>query len=192
VLNLASKTKPEWLERSLEHIDDVLIDHAHCEKKAAGAALRLLFRYPQHDFLQLPLSEIAREELSHFELVLEELRVRGVALGRQKPSPYGGKLHQLFRPRDPDQLVDHLLISALIEARSCERFQLLAGALEDKRLAAFYETLLVSEARHHRLYVELAEQLAPSSEVRARLQALAESEAEILASETSPLARLHT
>ncbi len=181
MLNLAAPSDEGWIERALEDLDAVLVDHAHCEKKAAGMAIRLLFRYPQHAFLQEPLSRLAREELSHFEEVLRLMEPRGVAFGRQKPSAYAGRLREKLRAEEPGQLVDTLLCCALIEARSCERFQLLAKHVPDPALRHFYEGLLAAEARHHRMYVDLAAELAPEDEVRARLAELAEWEAEVVA-----------
>lgn len=191
MLNLASPSDPSWLESALAHLDDILLDHAHCERKAAGAALNMLFRYPEHSFLQLPVSALARDELDHYEIVLRELASRDVPFTRQRPSPYGGKLHALIRPKEPERLLDLLLVSALIEARSCERFQLLADAIPEQRLAELYRGLLASEARHHGLYLELADQLCPRERVRERLRELAVAEAAIL-SEPCRFVRLHT
>jgi tRNA-(ms[2]io[6]A)-hydroxylase len=191
VLNLASTTTQQWADRAVAHIDDVLLDHAHCEKKAAGAALRMLFRYPEHGFLQEPISKLAREELGHFERMLRVLEARGVAYVRQKPSAYGGKLHNLLRTSEPDRLLDLLIVSALIEARSCERFRLLSETLEDAELAALYADLLASEARHHQLYIELAEQIESPSQVRVRLLELARDEARIVEAPSSRV-RLHS
>jgi len=190
MLSLASRTPPEWAERVLADLDPLLIDHAHCEKKAAGSAVNLVFRYPQHAFLALPLSRLAREELVHFEQVLERLAARGVAFRAQKASPYAGRLRAASRPQQPAQLVDALLCSALIEARSCERFQLLAGASRDPDLAAFYRGLHAAEARHHGIYLELASQLVPAAPLRERLAELALHEARVLA-EAPPLPRMH-
>jgi tRNA-(ms[2]io[6]A)-hydroxylase len=154
-------------------------------------AVGLLFRYPEHRFLHAPLSRLAREELVHFEQVLALLEARGCGFRRQRPSPYAGRLKRLVRGREPQQLLDTLLCCALIEARSCERFQLLAEAAAEPGLADLYRGLLASEARHHGVYLELAEALAPRAEVRARLAELAEAEAAILR-EPSSLVRMHT
>jgi tRNA-(ms[2]io[6]A)-hydroxylase len=191
MLNLASPTDPGWIERALAHLDQVLVDHAHCEQKAAGNAVRLLFRYSEHGFLLEPLSRIAREELTHFEAVLRLLETRGIGFHRQRPSPYAGRLRRAVRSAEPARLVDTLLCCALIEARSCERFQILAGAVQDPELRAFYAGLLEAEARHHGIYVDLARRLACESDVKARLHHLACCEAEILA-EAPALARMHT
>jgi tRNA-(ms[2]io[6]A)-hydroxylase len=181
VLHLASETSPDWLPRARAHLDEVLLDHAHCEKKAAGAAVKLLFSYPHYRVLQEPLAELAREELEHFRQVLARLDARGIRYETIRPSPYGMALHGLTRRDEPDRLVDILLISALIEARSCERFQLLAAGIDDGELAKFYASLLASEARHHGLYVELAGQLHAPADLEARLSELAAHEAEIIA-----------
>ncbi|MDH5567514.1 MAG: tRNA-(ms[2]io[6]A)-hydroxylase [Myxococcales bacterium] len=189
MLSLAAATPPSWTARALADLDAVMIDHAHCEKKAAGTAVNLIFRYPQHAFLQRPLSALAREELSHFEQVLGHLEARGIALCAQRPAPYAGRLRKEIRTHEPARLVDTLLCCALIEARSCERLKLLGEALEEPALRRFYTGLVASEARHHGIYLELAEQLAPG-EVRPRLRALAAHEARVLL-EAPPLARLH-
>jgi tRNA-(ms[2]io[6]A)-hydroxylase len=191
VLSLASSTPPAWAERVLAELDPLLIDHAHCEKKAAGNAVNLIFRYPQHAFLAEPLSRLAREELVHFEQVLARLEARGLRIRPLKASPYFGRLRAATRAAEPERLLDALLCSALIEARSCERFRVLAehegadGALRD-----FYNGLLASEARHHGIFLTLAGEIAPAAVVRARLSELAQHEAEVLAA-VPPMPRLH-
>ncbi len=190
MLHLAEETQPGWLERAIAGIDEVLLDHAHAEKKAAAAAVGMLFRYPDKPGLLAPLAALAREELGHFEQLLAALSARGQAFRAQRPSPYAGSLHALVRPTEPERLLDTLLVSALIEARSCERFQLLGAAL-DEPLGALYRDLVASEARHHGLYLELARQVADPDAVAGRLDALAEAEARILA-DSPPWPRLHT
>ena len=190
MLHLASTTDTAWLARALAHLDEILVDHAHCEKKAASTALSLLFRYPEQSELLIPLARLAREELAHFEDVLDRLRARGIGLYRQRPSPYASGLMAGVRAAEPGRLVDTLLCMALIEARSCERLQLLAGAVEDGELAAFFGGLVAGEARHHRAYVDLAERVAPVDEVSRRLDELARHEASVLAS-VPALPRLH-
>lgn len=193
MLKLASTTPRAWAQRALAHLDEVLLDHAHCERKAAGTAVTLLFRHPEHAFLQAPLARLAREELAHFEQALRRLAERGVEFRRQKPSPYAGKLKRHMRESEPARLVDTLLVCALIEARSCERLRLLADASERREpaLAAWYRGLVAAEARHHAIYVELSARVAPRPEVETRLAALALAEAAILA-EPPPFPRLHT
>jgi tRNA-(ms[2]io[6]A)-hydroxylase len=192
MLRLALDTDPAWGAFAAQHLDEVLLDHAHCEKKAASAALTLLFRYPQHASLQAPLSALAREELGHFEAVLAALGRRGVAFGRQRPSPYAGKLHGVVRVNEPDRLLDLLLCCAAIEARSCERLTLLRDAVADAELRGLFGSLLAAEARHHRLYADLAAGIFPESAVRERLREILAHEAQVVADAPATLARLHS
>jgi tRNA-(ms[2]io[6]A)-hydroxylase len=193
VLSLAAATDPRWTVRALADLDAVLVDHAHAEKKAASTAVALLFRYPERGALLAPLARLAREELEHFERVLAQLERRGVAFRHQQAAPYAAGLHAAVRRAEPARLLDTLLCCALIEARSCERFGLLAEAVAeaDAELAALWRGLLASEARHHRAYLDLACAVAPAAEVRARLRELAAHEARVL-SEAPPWPRLHT
>ncbi|NQZ98505.1 MAG: tRNA-(ms[2]io[6]A)-hydroxylase [Myxococcales bacterium] len=190
MLGLAAPTDPAWAKRVLADVDELLVDHAHCEKKAAGMAVQLIFRYTQHAFLHEPLSRLAREELAHFEEVLGHLEARGVTFRSLKPSPYAGRLREPVRSAEPERLVDTLLVCSLIEARSCERFKQLADAATDPALAHFYKGLLACEARHHQVYVDLAERLAPAHAVRERLRELAIHEAEVL-KDVPPMPRMH-
>lgn len=187
---LASRTDPSWTQRALASLDDVLVDHAHCEKKAASTALSLCFRYPDRVEMTLALSALAREELAHFEQVVELLQARGIAFGRQVPSPYAAGLMEAVRTTEPERLVDTLLCMALIEARSCERLKLLGEAFDDAELAALYRGLVTAEGRHLRRYVELAEAVWPADGVQARLDELARHEAAVLA-RIPAMARLH-
>jgi tRNA-(ms[2]io[6]A)-hydroxylase len=180
VLNLASESSQEWVELAVAEIDTILVDHAHCEKKAASTAVGLLFRYPDRPTLLRPLSALAREELEHFELVLDVLQDRGVAFRRLKPAPYASALYAAVRPEEPERLLDTLLVCALIEARSCERMKQLAEHLPEPRLVRLYRGLLASEARHHATYVDLARELFDDRAVADRLAALAAHEAEVL------------
>jgi tRNA-(ms[2]io[6]A)-hydroxylase len=190
VLALASTTSPEWTARAVANLDEILVDHAHCEKKAASTAVSLLFRYPDRGALLRPLAALAREELLHFEEVVSALAARGLALRRLVPSPYADRLLSAARAEEPARLVDTLLCLALIEARSCERLGLLARALAADPLGVLYRSLLASEARHHASYVALAGEVAPPDAVRARLDELAAHEAAVLAA-VPPMARIH-
>jgi tRNA-(ms[2]io[6]A)-hydroxylase len=189
VLKLASETPPAWAARALARLPELLLDHAHCEKKAAGVALALLFQHPERAAFQAPLAALAREELAHFEAMLGVLAERGITFRRQRPSAYAGKLRAAVAAREPARLVDTLLCSALIEARSCERLGILADALPDPALARFYASLRAAEARHHGVYVELACEVAPRAQVAARLAALAQHEAAVIGAANEP--RLH-
>ncbi len=191
VLNLVDKTDAAWVHRVSPHMDQVLVDHAHCEKKAAGAAVKLLFSYPHHRFIQAPLAQLAREELTHFEQILAVLDQRGIVYRSLPPSPYGGKLHALVRRDEPERALDVMLVSALIEARSCERMRALSLYLPDRQLADVYRGLLAEEARHHGVYLALARQLADPEIVRTRFAELADEESQILRAR-APFPRLHT
>jgi len=187
---LAAATDGAWVQRALADVDEILVDHAHCEKKAASTALSLLFRYPERGELLVPLARLAQEELAHFAEVVEVLDARGVGLRHQVPSSYAGALMAAVRPAEPERLVDTLLCAALIEARSCERMQLLADALTDDRLVTLYRGLLRAEARHHATYVRLAAAVEDPDVVDARLAELARHEAAVIA-EATPRPRLH-
>ena len=191
VLRLAAPTDPAWLARALDHLDEVMVDHAHLEKKAAGTAVALLFRYPERRELQEPLAHLAREELAHFAAALDQLARRGIGFGRQRAGGYAGRLHRVVRPAEPERRLDTLLVAAVIEARSCERLGLLAEALRstDGELADFYSGLLASEARHHGEYVGLALASFSEDEVWQRLDEVARHEAGVLAELREP--RLH-
>lgn len=180
MLSLKTSTSPRWLEIVEANLDEVLLDHAHCEKKAAGTAMNLIFAYVERVELVKALSAIVMEELDHFKLVIDLLDERGVRFRRLKPSNYGGQLAQLVRTQEPAKAVDRLLVAGLIEARSCERFALLKDRLSDRALAAFYQGLFESEARHHASYVQLARLFAGEAEVDRRLDELAAAEAEII------------
>src|SRR5215203_371704 len=131
MLHLKAPTSERWLAQVDSHLDQILIDHAHCEKKAAGTALNLIFHYVEDIELCREMTEIVGEELEHFHMVIELLMRRGVRFRRLKPSQYGRKLNDLVRKQEPHRAVDRLLVAGLIEARSCERFQALAEHVQD-------------------------------------------------------------
>jgi len=191
MLNLHAPTPDTWIAKVGGSLEELLLDHAHCEKKAAGVAMNLLFSYVDHPELARAMTAIVREELEHFELVLGKIQERGWPWRKLRPSAYGERLHGLIRREEPAKAVDRLLVAALIEARSCERFGILRDNLADRDLAAFFGSLYESEARHHGSYVQLAQLFAPRDEVRRRLTELAEAEAAIIM-EGEPLARVHS
>ncbi len=191
MLNLKSASSGRWLDQVRGHLDELLIDHAHCEKKAADTAMNLLFAYVDHVELCRAMTEIVQEELSHFHMVLDILARRGIRFRRLSPSSYGRKLNDLVRKQEPQRAVDRLLVAGLIEARSCERFGLLAKELADRELAGFFAGLFESEARHHSTYVRLAKDFASENEVHARLEQLAAAEAAIIA-EGDAVPRMHS
>ena len=199
MLNLACDSEPDWAANAIADLEELLLDHAHCEKKAASTAISLIFRYPEYPQLATPLSRLAREELAHFEQVVAIMRSRGMELRRQHPSRYAARLLAFARKGEPARAIDTLLCCALIEARSCERMQRLteafeSGPLADAELGALYRGLLASEARHHTSYVDLACSIAGGSEdeVRERLQELAQHEAKVCVGEADEGVRMHT
>ncbi len=192
MLRLRSRTDEGWGQRALGDLDTLLLDHAHLEKKAASTALTLIFRYPERGTLHRRLSELAREELEHFELCLDHLEGRGLRFTKLPAAPYAGKLMKQVRPQEPSRLLDTLLCCAIIEARSCERMQALAEALRgpEPALHDFYVELMRSEARHHALYVDMACELFEHEQVHARLATLMDHEATLIASAPTE-ARMH-
>ena len=154
---LPCRTPQAWIDEALANQETLLIDHAHCEKKAASTALGLMHRYKDSEDLLHKMSRLAREELRHFEQVLAILQKRGIRYGHLAPSRYARGLFEHARSEEPGRLVDTLIIGALIEARSCERFAAIAPHL-DETLKDFYQSLLKSEARHYQDYLQLAEE----------------------------------
>lgn len=188
MLGLEVDTDPRWVEAASASVERVLLDHAHCEMKAASNALSLSARCIAHPRVARALVELAEEELRHFRRVLDELERRGIALEPPEEDWYAAELRRrVARSRrgleTDDVLVDRLLVGALIEARSCERFKLLAGALAGRSpdLAAFYDELFADEARHHRTFFDLAVEIAgDAAKVRARLAQVATLEASVV------------
>ena len=177
---LAAASSASWLEQASARPDLVLIDHAHCERKAAGVALQLMFRYPSDEALAAALSPLAREELEHFELVLQLLQRRGIPL-RSLPAPgYGATLTTKVRKGEPERMLDSFLVAGLIEARSHERMALLAAHSPEAQLRALYDQLLASEARHFGIYWLLCEERFGRHATVARLKELAVVEVEAL------------
>jgi tRNA-(ms[2]io[6]A)-hydroxylase len=186
---LRAPTPPAWIEAAAARLPELLVDHANCEKKAASSALALIFAYPEDGALVLALSRLAREELKHFEQVHRAMRELAIPAVRQRPGRYAQELRRALRTTHPERKLDLLLAAALIEARSAERFALLAGRLP-AALAGLYAELARSEARHFELYLALARERAPSA-WRARLAELAEREAQ-LATEPDTELRFHS
>lgn len=174
---LLADTPPAWVAAAVAGWRELLVDHANCEKKAASTAVALIFAYPEDTELGLALSRLAREELRHFEQVQSAMTELGVAFIRQKPGRYAAGLRRELRTSEPGRKLDLLLAGALIEARSCERFRLLAARLPQP-LGRFYARLAESEARHFELYVGLASARHPG-EWEPRLEVLARAEAEL-------------
>lgn len=178
---LLAATPARWLEVACERWRELLVDHANCEKKAASTALSLIFSYPEDMALTDKMSRLAREELRHFEQVQKLMQELAVPFTRMSPSRYAEGLRSAINRAEPARLLDLMLCGALIEARSCERFEGL-GPLLNEPLRGFYTGLAVSEARHQSLYLRLAEQRAGDVDWRARLQQLSTIEAELVTS----------
>lgn len=187
---LLAPTPERWFEVACERWRELLVDHANCEKKAASTALSMIFAYAEDLQLTDRMSRLAREELRHFEQVQYLMGELHVPFMRLKPARYADGLRAAIDRSEPARLLDMLLCGALIEARSCERFVGLAPRLQPP-LGAFYGGLAASEARHHALYLRLAEQRAQELDWRARLQRLMEVESE-LATSPDPQFRFHS
>ncbi|MFM7474383.1 MAG: tRNA-(ms[2]io[6]A)-hydroxylase [Microcystis aeruginosa] len=188
---LVSATSEGWIEQAINNLGIILLDHSHCERKAAGVALNFLFRYPSSTQLVRQLTAIAREELEHFEQVNQWLERRGIPLQNLTPPPYAAHLKQQVRRQEPEHLLDALLVAALIEARSHERLGLLGTHCPDPALAQFYRGLMASEARHYGVYWVLATTYFEKDLVQERLETLAIAESEILA-DLHPQPRIHS
>lgn len=178
---LQSTTDPKWLELVSANVEKLLADHAYCEQKAAASALSLINRYPDDPVLVPQMMKLAQEELEHFERIYKVLSARGYKLGQMDKDPYVGELLPLCRKHGLEALIDRLLVASLIEARSAERFFMLADGLEDDELRALYKELSVTESQHHTQFVNLAFNYAPREDVKARLAELSTAEAEIVA-----------
>ena len=151
-------TPAAWLKSAMEQLPLLLIDHAHCERKAASTALYFLSKYPDKDELVNVMSPLAREELLHFEKVISLLHERGISFGPLLPSSYAQRLHEkITKTTGNARLYDQLIVGAIIEARSCERFHALAPLFDDAKLSKFYASLVKAEARHFQDYLRLAE-----------------------------------
>lgn len=188
---LKQPTSIAWVEQAIAHFDTILLDHSHCERKAASVALNLMFRYPSNAKLVRALTAIAQEELEHFEQVNQWLDRRNIPLAPLSAPPYGARLKAQVRRDEPERMLDLLLVSGLIEARSHERLGLLAVHCPEPELAAFYRGLMASEARHYGIYWTLATTYFEREIVNQRLDELATVESELLAT-LHPEPRIHS
>lgn len=182
VLGLQLPSDPRWVNIAEKHIEDILVDHAWCEQKAASSCISLIVMYPEKEKLVEMLTPVVAEEWGHFERVLEELQKRGHSLGAIRRDEYVVELskHERKGGKRERQLMDKLLINALIEARSCERFKLLWKNIADESLQKFYYELMVSEAGHYKNFIRLAKEYMPEEEVEKRWQELLRIEAVII------------
>lgn len=182
ILGLQLPTDPRWVDLTTISLEDILTDHAYCEQKAAISCISLIQRYSHKAELVEQLAPIVTEEWGHFRLVLQELRKRNLPFGKQRRDEYVNLLLQKKQKGDSEKnrLLDELLIFALIEARSCERFKLLSEGLNDEYLRNFYRRFMESEAGHYALFIELAELYMPKEKVRRRWEFWLQYEAEIM------------
>ncbi len=182
MLGLKLPTDPRWANIAEKNIEEILIDHAYCEQKAASTAISLIVSFPEYPELIDEMIALSREEMGHFKMVHEQLLKRGYVLGRDRKDEYVIQLLSFF-PKGGSrttQLVHRLLIAGLIEARSCERFRLLSEELKDKELAEFYHKLMVSEANHYTMFLKFARKYGEREEVDKKWQDLLDFEAEIM------------
>src|SRR5947209_134146 len=170
ILGLQLPTDPRWVDLASMRLEDILTDHAYCEQKAATSCISLIQKNPDKEELVNELAPIVTEEWGHFRLVLQELRKRGLLLGRQRKDEYVNKLLLVQTKGDSAEkrLLDQLLMMALIEARSCERFKRLSEGLNDAYLRNFYRRFMESEAGHYTLFIQLAETYTDKEKVRSR------------------------
>jgi len=180
-VKLKAPTSSRWLPHALAHFDEVLVDHAHCEKKAAANALSLLQVYPDVPGLPAQMARLAREESAHLAKVLGVMEERGLTLGRDAGDPYAKALQELMRTGSRERRLDRLLVAGIIESRSHERLQLLADGLTDAKLKRLYAELARSEDGHQKLFVRLAKGVEPSDSVDARLEELLDAESALVA-----------
>jgi tRNA-(ms[2]io[6]A)-hydroxylase len=182
MLGLELPTDPRWAKIAETNLEEILIDHAYCEQKAASTAISLIVSFPEYSDMVSQMSELAQEEMSHFKMVHDLMQERGIELGKERKDEYVGKIIKFF-PKGGSrstQLVHRLLVAGLIEARSCERFRLLSENLSDKRIANFYRKLMISEANHYTLFLKLARQYGDRKEVDEKWKSLLAYEADVM------------
>ena len=182
MLGLKLPTDPRWVNIAEKNIDEILIDHAHCELKAASTANSLIMSFPEYSDLVTEMVSLVKEEMSHFKMVHERLLKRNIELGRDRKDLYVHDLLKFF-PKGGSrttQLVHRLLYAALIEARSCERFRLLSENIKDQELAKFYRDLMASEANHYTLFLGFARKYGDRKEVDKKWNDLLEYEATLM------------
>ena len=192
-LGLELPTDPRWVRIAEKKIEDILVDHAYCEQKAASSCISLIVQFPDKTKLVEMLTPVVAEEWAHFELVLSHLRKRGYTLGKQRKDEYVARLGGILKKGGSreQQLVEKLLMNALIEARSCERFKLLWKNIADEELSRFYYELMVSEAGHYHNFIELAKAYLDDKQVDQRWREFLEEEAKIMSDLTPRSDRMH-
>lgn len=182
MLGLKLPTDPRWVNIAQKNIEEILVDHAYCEQKAASSCISLIVQYPERDKLREVLMPVVAEEWAHFRMVMRELEKRGYPLGPQRKDEYVARLHAAIKKNcsPAERLGEKLFVNALIEARSCERFRLLSEEISDESLKKFYHDLMVSEAGHYVNFIDLAKEYLPAGYVKTRWQEWLDAEANII------------
>jgi tRNA-(ms[2]io[6]A)-hydroxylase len=193
MLGLKLATDPYWVNIAEKSIDEILTDHAYCEQKATSTCISLIIQFPEREDLVEELTPIVAEEWGHFRKVIKEIKKRGYTFGRNRVDNYVGELMKFQRKggNEEDRLTDKLLISAMIEARSCERFRLLSLHISDDSLKQFYHEFMVSEAGHYRTFIDLAKRYSSEEKVKNRWNDMLDFEADIMARSALRGDRIH-
>lgn len=185
MLNLKLLTDPWWVKMVVEgNLSEILTDHAYCEQKAASTAISLIVLYPQHTELVEKMAALAKEEMGHFQMVHEIIKKRGYTLGKERKDDYVLELMQFLKKSGKSKeetLADRLLLCAMIEARSCERFKVISDNINDPEIAEFYAHLMKSEARHYTMFIKLAKKLCPNVPIEKNWENLITFEAGVIA-----------
>lgn len=193
VLGVQLATDPRWVNLAEKELEEILTDHAYCEQKATTTCISLIQRYPEKEFLVEKVAPVVSEEWSHFRMVVKELKKRGLRLGKQRKDEYVNELMKFQRKgvSESEVLLDKLMVCAMIEARSCERFRLLSKYISDDSLKEFYHRFMVSEAGHYKMFLEIARYYVDSDIVDKRWNECLEFEANILANIEIRADRMH-
>ncbi len=184
MLHLKLETDPRWASIAEENIEEILTDHAWCEQKAATNAITIITLNPQYEDVVTELLELAKEELEHFQMVHNIIKDRGYTLGRERKDSYVNELYKFMNKGGSQiqSMVDRLLFSAMIEARSCERFKLLSQRIKDPELSKFYHDLMISEAGHYTIFITFARKYGKDIDVDKRWKELVDFEGEVIKS----------
>ena len=184
MLGLKLPTDPRWVNIVESNIDEILTDHAYCEQKAASNAISIIVNFPEYPDLVEAMTELVREEMSHFKMVHDIIVSRGQVLGRERKDDYVNELMQFIRTAGRgrvETMVDRLLFAAMIEARSCERFRVLSENIKDEFLSGFYRDLMISEANHYTMFIGFARKYGTGVDVDKRWEECLAYEAEVIA-----------
>jgi len=184
MLGLKLPTDPRWINLAEKSLEEILTDHAYCEQKAASTCIALIQYYPEKTYLLDRLAPVVIEEWTHFRMVIDELKKRNLSLGRQRKDEYVHALMDFVSKggKQEERFLDRMLIAALIEARSCERFRLLSEGINDTDLREFYRKLMIAEAQHYTMFLDIAQKYVAREKVKARWEEWLKYEAEVMKS----------